>query len=117
MLSSVVTTLSLNIFTVLLFVVTTSRLTKRLDMADRNVNGVACLAHRLYVLLTDAIRVFEDLEPFNRVTELTIPGMKSLVDIAACHNFMCLYATDRERACVWRLDIDHKASVIVPNIA
>ena len=86
-------------------------------MADRNVNGVACLAHRLYVLLTDAIRVFEDLEPFNRVTELTIPGMKSLVDIAACHNFMCLYVTDRERACVWRLDIDHKASVIVPNIA
>lgn len=96
---------------------TTSRLTKRLDISDRNVTGVACLDHRLYVLMTDAIRVFEDLEPFNRVTELTIPGMKSLVDIAACHSFMCLYVTDRNRSCVWRLDVDHKASVVVQNIA
>lgn len=86
-------------------------------MADRNVTGVACLDHRLYVLLADAIRVFENLEPFNRVTELTIPGMKSLVDIASCHNFMCLYVTDRNRSCVWRLDIDHKASEVLQNIA
>ena len=106
-----------------LFVVVTSRLTMRLDnkrqkkMANRNVNGVACLEHRIYVLLTDAVSVFEDLEPFNCVTEVTIPRMKSLVDIAACHKYACLYVTDRERSCISRLGIDHVSSEVIQKIS
>lgn len=86
-------------------------------MADRNVTGVAFLCHRLYVVLLDGIRVFEDSDPFRPVTEITVPGTKSLVDAASCQTHQCLYVTDRAKSCIWKLTRDqHQASVLLQGI-
>lgn len=88
----------------------------RIDVADRNVTGIAVLCRRLYVVLVDAIRVFEDRDPFRPITEIVVPGMSSLVDAAACRNYQCLYVTDRKKSCVWKLTGQHQASVMIQGI-
>lgn len=98
-------------------VVVNSRLVGRIDVADRNVTGVAVLCRRLYVVLVDAIRVFEDRHPFRPITEIAVPGMSSLVDAASCRNYQCLYVTDRNKSCVWKLTGQHQASAMIHGIA
>ena len=66
---------------------------------------MAALLNRLYVVCwqSNTILVYEDREPFAHLDNVQITRIRSPRDIAACTKANCLYITDYNRPCVWKL--------------
>lgn len=76
---------------------------------DANVCGIAKLSGCICVLVRNpnAIHVFLDQHTFRSKSQIQIHDIKKPHDIASAEKQNCLYVTDSEIHCVWKVTSDH----------
>src|SRR6218665_2471638 len=78
---------------------------------DENIYGVTKLRNEIYVLCRSAssglkvIRGFEALTPFRRQREIKIMECKLPTDIGSSKKENCLYISDYQAKCVWKIGL------------
>lgn len=94
-------------------------LTKRIGKrGNEKVYGVAKLRNEIYVLCQstagNVIRVFEDQTPFSLQRKIELKEIKSPHDIGSGERENCLYISDLELKCVWKItrETDDKHTII-----
>ena len=70
------------------------------------------LGYRIYVVCekSDEIAVFTSQQPFSRLADIVVNGLKYPFDIAASVNVGCLYVPDPLSLAVWRVSVDNGAA-------
>jgi hypothetical protein len=83
-----------------------------LDTADGCVFGVSHLHHQLFVICrqSDTVLAYRDDRPFERLEDVHVSGLRDPWDVASCSTHSCLYVTDLEGGCIWRVTLTPKSS-------
>ena len=74
--------------------------------------GVTSLAGEIFLLREkelDQVEVY-DVITYCLLRRLTVPGLRSVADMASCKHFLCIYISDDDGKCVHRLDVQATAS-------
>ena len=79
---------------------------------DRGVYGVACIADRVYVVVHDLfkIQVFQNTPPFTELPSIVTPELRRPNDMGACKKQNCLYVSDSNHGCVWKIELSRCSS-------
>jgi len=86
----------------------TINVTEKIEISeDEGMWGVTKLRNKIYVLFHAftpcRIRVFEDRHPFRLQTDNKAEEIKDPIDIGSSEKENCLYVSDGEEKCVWKI--------------
>jgi len=83
----------------------------RVSENETIITGVTSLGDRIYVVckLSNVIAVFTSHQPFRRLQDIVVHGLRFPSDIAVSVNIDCLYVPDLLSRSVWRINVDSGA--------
>lgn len=83
---------------------------ENIDTENHVVFGVTYLKDNIYLLSNQRLLAYQRDSPYlrNIFDDIAIPEIGGPVDIAACHRTSCLYISDQEKFCVWRILVDEQ---------